>query len=100
MLVAQTLPSLERYRVLFVGALALNLVHCGATDDSSQDDLQASEATSSAGGSQSPSTTDATAEGSTRAGEASSTTGNAGLNISGDWGLFVFEDPVAVNLQQ
>lgn len=94
MLVARTRPVLGRYRVLFTGVLALNLLHCGATDDSSQENLYASD---SSVGSNDPSTTDATA-GTT--GEAPSTTGGADLNISGDWGLFLFEDPVAVNLQQ
>jgi hypothetical protein len=79
MLVVRTPHSLGRYRVLFTGAIALNLLHCGDTDENLQDDLQASDAS---GGDDNPAT------------------GDAGLNISGDWGFFLFEDPVAVNLQQ
>ena len=71
MLVARTPHSLGRFRVLFTGAIALNLLHCGDTDENLQDDLQASD---SSGGNDNP-----------------STTGDAGLNISGDWGFFLFE---------
>ena len=75
MLLARPRHLPGRYRVLFAGALALNMLHCGDGDKNWQDDLQASDG-------------------------ADSSTSRAGLRISGNWGLFLFEDPVAVNLEQ
>lgn len=86
---------LARYRLLLAAALAVGLVHCGDAEGEAQDDLLAADDSADANATDADSA--APDSSGPNSGEAPATSTR---NLTGNWGMFLFEDPVAIRLEQ
>jgi len=93
---------LGSYRFVVAATLALGLVHCGDGDAerSSTDDLLLDAPEDSSGDSADAETKSAAGDTSTTGSEVPRTTDPSDLGLTGNWGMFLFEDPVAIRLEQ
>jgi len=95
---------LGSYRFIVAATLALGLVHCGDAESSYSDDLVSDATEESAAGYGDTETESAAGNTNTTGGEVPKATGStpspAGLGLTGNWGMFLFEDPVAIRLEQ
>lgn len=92
---------LGSYRFVVAATLALGLVHCGDAESSYSDDLVAEESTGDSGDTETKTAAgDTNTTGSNVPKAADGTPSPAGLGLTGNWGMFLFEDPVAIRLEQ
>jgi len=74
-MLVQSQRMLGGWRVLLAGTLALSVLNCGDHEGRATDDLLLSD-------------------------EGEATSASVGLDLTGNWGMFLFEDPVAIRLSQ
>ena len=95
---------LGSYRFVVAATLAVGLVHCGDAESSTSDDLVTDPPEGSTSDSGDTETKSAAGNTNTTGSDVPKAAGGdpspAGLGLTGNWGMFLFEDPVAIRLEQ
>lgn len=103
-MLVQNAASLCSFRFIVAATLAVGLVHCGDAESAYSDDLVTDATEESSGGSADTETKSAAGSTNTTGSEVPKATDGdpslAGLGLTGNWGMFLFEDPVAIRLEQ